>query len=230
MFTGIVEETGRVTHAKESNGDLRIHVQAALVTEDAVLGDSISVSGCCLTVVELTGSGFEAQLSKETVARTAPRWEPGARVNLERAMPASGRFGGHLVSGHVEAVGEVLSVAVQPGAHVVRIRAPEELAPFLIPKGSVTVDGVSLTVVDVGGPGGSSTELGAADFTLALIPHTLGATTLDELKAGSRVNLEADLVAKYLDRLRRFDGTTAGSATDEDTNRGSVPGNGTTND
>jgi riboflavin synthase len=205
MFTGIVEEVGRITHAEMHRGDLRIHVQASIVTQDTSIGDSIAISGCCLTVVELTGSGFEAELSQETVNATAPRWEAGLNVNLERAMLASSRFGGHMVSGHVEATGEVLNVRSEPGAHVLTVRAPLRLARYLIPKGSITVDGVSLTVVDVGGPGGSSTELEKGDFTLWLIPHTLEVTTLGELQAGSIVNLEADLIAKYLDRLRRFD-------------------------
>ncbi len=125
----------------------------------------------------------------------------GARLNLERAMQASSRFGGHIVSGHVEGVGEVLGVRNEPGAYVVTVRAPETMGRYFIAKGSVTVDGVSLTLVDVGGPGGSQPELGANEFTLWLIPHTLSVTTLSELKKGSRVNLEPDLIAKYVERL-----------------------------
>ncbi len=205
MFTGIVEEIGLVTHAGETDGNTRVHIQANIVTSDAILGDSISVSGCCLTVVELSGSGFEVELSRETVAKTAPRWTPGSRVNLERAMPARGRFGGHMVSGHVDGVGEVTQVSRESGAWVLSVRAPAELDRFLVPKGSVTIDGVSLTVVDVGGPGGSSSTLENSGFTLWLIPHTLEVTTLGELEVGSKVNVEADLIAKYLDRQRRLD-------------------------
>lgn len=205
MFTGIVEEVGTVIAAEDSTkdggGDLRVVIGARTVLEGAQLGDSIAVSGCCLTVVALTEGSFVVELSKETVAKTAPRWAVGARVNLERAMPSTGRFGGHIVSGHVEGVGEVVGVRDEPGAYVVTVRAPEAMGRFFIPKGSVTVDGVSLTLVDVGGPGGTRPELGTAEFTLWLIPHTLAVTTLGELKPGGRVNLEPDLIAKYVERL-----------------------------
>ncbi|MEX2543106.1 MAG: riboflavin synthase [Trueperaceae bacterium] len=202
MFTGIIEEVGTVVEAHGGNGDLRIRVAARLVTQDLTVGDSIAVSGCCLTATEVDGAGFSAELSQETVAKTAPRWQAGARVNLERAMAANGRFGGHVVSGHVEGVGEVLTVRREPGAFVLTVRAPQRLAGYLIPKGSVTVDGVSLTVVDVGGPAGTDARLAPSEFTLWLIPHTQGATTLGELAPGSTVNLEADLIAKYLERLQ----------------------------
>ena len=202
MFTGIIEEVGTITRVQEAGGDLRVRIAASTVTADLQLGDSVAVSGCCLTVVEFDREGFSAELSRETVAKTAPRWREGARVNLERAMPAAGRFGGHLVSGHVEGVGRVSDVKREPGAFVVTVGAPEGLARYLIPKGSVTVDGVSLTVVDCGGPGGSEPALAPWEFTLWLIPHTLEATTLGELESGSRVNLEADLIAKYLERLQ----------------------------
>jgi riboflavin synthase len=202
MFTGIVEEVGLITEARAAGGDLRIRVAARQVTADLDVGASVAVSGCCLTATEVGPDGFSAELSRETVAKTAPRWSAGARVNLERAMAADGRFGGHMVSGHIEGVGEVLAVRREPGAFVVSVRAPERLARYLVPKGSVTVDGVSLTVVDAGGPGGSDPRLAPSEFTLWLIPHTLEATTLGELEPGSIVNLEADLVAKYLERLQ----------------------------
>jgi len=205
MFTGIVEEVGVITHAEDRAGDLRLHIQCQVVVQDAQPGDSISVSGCCLTVVTLSGSGFEVDLSKETVAKTAPRWAVGSRVNLERALAASARFGGHIVSGHVEGVGEVTDLSEQPGAYRLTVRAPAGMGRYFVPKGSITVDGVSLTVVDVGGPGGSSEELGPDEFTLWLIPHTLDITTLGELAPGSLVNLEADLLARHLDRLRLWD-------------------------
>jgi riboflavin synthase len=201
MFTGIVEEVGVVREAHDTGGDLRVRIEARAVLEDARIGDSIAVSGCCLTVVARDAGTFDVELSKETVAKTAPRWHAGARVNLERATRLGERLGGHLVSGHVEGTGEVLRVEAQPGAHVLLVRAPERLARYLIPKGSLTVDGVSLTVVDVGGPAGSDPDLPVTDFTLWLIPHTLEVTTLGELEVGDRVNLEADLIAKYLERL-----------------------------
>lgn len=202
MFTGIIEEVGVIERTEDTGGDLRIRVAARTVTADMNIGDSIAVSGCCLTVVQFDPAGFSVELSRETVAKTAPRWQQGSQVNLERAMAAGGRFGGHLVSGHVEGVGQVTGVEREPGAFVISVSAPEELAPYLVPKGSVTVDGVSLTVVDCGGAGGSDSTLAPWEFTLWLIPHTLEATTLGELEPGSRVNLEADLIAKYLERLQ----------------------------
>ncbi|MDW8426565.1 MAG: hypothetical protein RMK51_11570, partial [Meiothermus sp.] len=132
---------------------------------------------------------------------TAPRWQEGALVNLERALPALGRLGGHLVTGHVDGVGRVLALEPQDGRYVVWMEAPASLERYLVPKGSVAADGVSLTVVDVGGPAGSRPELPATHFSLWLIPHTLEVTTLGSWQPGILVNLEADIVAKYLERL-----------------------------
>lgn len=211
MFTGIVEEVGTVTAATDSAGDVRVRIDAEGVSADLAIGDSVSVSGCCLTAVAVEPHGFEVELSRETVAKTAPRWTAGARVNLERALRLGDRLGGHLVSGHVEGVGEVLEVAREPGAFVITVRAPARLARYLVPKGSVAVDGVSLTIVDVGGPAGSSDELDARTFTLWLIPHTLDVTTLGDLAPGDVVNLETDMFAKYAERLAGFqDGDAAG--------------------
>ncbi len=201
MFTGIVEEVGTIREVVDTGGDLRVTVQAKTVPSDLALGDSVSLSGCCLTVVDYDDVSFSVELSKETVAKTAPRWSEGSSVNLERAMRADSRFGGHIVSGHVEGVGEILAKDEQPGAYVLTVKAPERFSGYLIPKGSITVDGVSLTVVDVGGPGGSDDTLAANVFTLWIIPHTLAVTTLGGLEPGSSVNLEADVVAKYLERL-----------------------------
>ncbi len=200
MFTGLVEEVGSVAGAVKAGGNLRLTVAAETVLDDLKVGDSVSVSGCCLSAVRVDETSFEVELSQETLAKTAPGWVVGSQVNLERAMRSDGRFGGHFVSGHVEGVGEVLSVQDEPGAYVLNVRAPEPLARYLVPKGSVTVDGVSLTIVEAGGPGLSS-KLRPNDFTLWLIPHTLALTTLGELRAGDRVNLEPDLIAKYLERL-----------------------------
>lgn len=201
MFTGIVEETGTIVKSELIAGNLRVTIEADKVLDDIALGASIAVSGCCLTVIGFDERSFQVELSQESVAKTAPRWHTGARVNLERAMRADDRFGGHLVSGHVEATGEVLAVDAAPGAYIITVRADPRLARYLIPKGSIAVDGVSMTVVDVGGPAGTRPDWEAARFTLWVIPHTLEVTTLGELKPGSRVNLEADLLAKYLERL-----------------------------
>lgn len=200
MFTGIVEEVGRVVEAREEAGNLRVRIEAERVVEDMALGDSVAVSGACLTVVAFDASGFTVELSKESLAKTAPRWQPGQRVNLERAMSAMGRFGGHIVSGHVEGVGAVVGVSDEPGAFVVTIEAPASMGRYLIPKGSITVDGVSLTVVDVGGPAGTQDDWPPSRCSLWLIPHTLHKTTLVELAPGAKVNLESDLLAKYLER------------------------------
>ncbi len=208
MFTGIVEEVGTIVDARTEvagidGGHLRLSVRADLVLEDLKVGDSVSCSGCCLTVVSLTEQSFDVQLIQETLAVTAPRWMVGQRLNLERAMRADTRFGGHFVSGHVGGRGEVLAVDAQPGAYSVTVRAPDDFAPYLLPKGSITVDGVSLTIIDVGGPAGAPArdDLSPSTFTLGLIPHTLEVTTLGELRAGDLVNLEADLLAKHVERL-----------------------------
>jgi len=214
VFTGIIEEVGVVVAASDSGGDLRLRIEAEHVLDDLAIGDSVAVSGCCLTAVTIDPKGFEVELSRETVAKTAPRWRAGARVNLERALAMNGRFGGHIVSGHVEGAGTVLAKRTEPGAFVLTLRAPERMARYLIPKGSVTVDGVSLTVVDVGGPAGSSEALEPTDFTLWLIPHTLELTTLGELEPGSHVNLEADTLARYAERLLAFAEGTAPSGGD----------------
>jgi riboflavin synthase len=216
MFTGIVEEVGVVREAREVGGDLRVTIAARGTLDGLAIGDSVACSGCCLTVVERDDASFSVELSRETVAKTSPRWHVGGRLNLERATMLGDRLGGHLVSGHVEGTGSVLAIEVQPGAHVVTVRAPRRLARYLIPKGSVTVDGVSLTVVDVGGPGGSRADLPATDFTLWLIPHTLAVTTLGDLAPGDEVNLEADLIAKYLERLAgmQAEDATEGTAPD----------------
>jgi len=206
MFTGIVEEVGRVSAESRTGGNVRLAIAASpAFIGGLALGDSVSLSGCCLTVVASAPDDhpatFDVELTSETVAKTAPRWRTGERVNLERALLAGGRLGGHLVAGHVDGVGQVLKVVEEPGRHEVFIRAPRKLAGYLVTKGSVTVDGVSLTLVEVGGPAGTSSELASTDFSVALIPHTLAVTTLDELRAGSKVNLEGDILAKHVERL-----------------------------
>lgn len=201
MFTGIVEQVGRVTRAAEQAGNLTLTIAPEQMWPDLALGESIACSGTCLTVTGWDGAGFTVDLSRETVNKTAPNWHEGARLNLERAMAATGRFGGHVVSGHVDGTGEILEIREEPGAYTMRVRAAPQLARYLVPKGSVTVDGVSLTVVDAGGPGGSRADLAPDEFTLWLVPHTLEVTTLGGWRTGTRVNLEADQMAKYVERL-----------------------------
>ena len=192
MFTGIVEELGTV-EAVELQGDaIRLTVRAATVLEDAGLGDSISVNGCCLTVVSHDGVLWTADVMQETLDKTSLQGvQPGDRVNLERAVTAEKRLGGHIVQGHVDAVGHV--VRRQPSEHweVVEVSMPPALAKYLVDKGSITVDGVSLTVV----------EAGPESFTISLIPETLARTTLGLRQPGDRVNLEVDILAKHVEKL-----------------------------
>jgi riboflavin synthase len=194
MFTGIVEAVGRIVDAKPHGDGVRIAVDVGgLDVGDVVVGDSIAVAGCCLTVVVIAGRMLSFDLSAETLACTAGLERPG-EVNLEAALRLSDRLGGHLVSGHVDGVGVVARfepVAGEEGSRMLEIDAPAALARFIAPKGSITVDGVSLTVNDVGG----------ARFAVNLIPHTLAVTTLGRLTGGARVNLEVDLVARYVERL-----------------------------
>ena len=214
VFTGIVEEVGQVVGAERLADDhLRLSLRCATVVEDAALGDSISVAGCCLTVTSLLeDGGFTADLMDETLRATSlGGLTVGDRVNLERAMRLGDRLGGHLVQGHVDAVGEVVTVVEQPGTTFVRMTAPPEVARYLVPKGSVTVDGTSLTVVDV------AEDDEATTFRVGLIPHTLAVTTWGDRRAGDAVNLEADAMAKYADRLLQGGATSVyGSAAPAD--------------
>ncbi|MCU1503946.1 MAG: putative riboflavin synthase alpha subunit [Ilumatobacteraceae bacterium] len=185
MFTGIVEELGRV----ESFDQGRLRIAARRVLEDARLGDSIAVNGCCLTLVACGDGWWEADVSAETIARTSlARHGVGSAVNLERPVRIQDRLGGHLVQGHVDAVGEI--VAPVPDLHV---RVPADLVPYLVEKGSVTVDGVSLTVVSPFPDG----------FSVAIIPHTSAVTTLGAKQPGDLVNIEVDVIAKYVERMIR---------------------------
>jgi riboflavin synthase len=167
---------------------------------DLVLGESIACDGCCLTVVEAKGGAFKVQASPETLRRTTlGEWRAGTRVNLERALKVGDRLGGHWVQGHVDATARVLEARAEGGSRVMSFELPAALAPFFIEKGSVTVDGISLTV----------NQVEADRFAVALIPETLARTTLGEKGAGAKVNLEADLVGKYVARLRSLEGVTA---------------------
>jgi riboflavin synthase len=193
MFTGIVTDVGRVRSVRETNRDRRFEIETAFDLATIAIGASISHAGCCLTVVEKGADWFAVEVSGETLGLTTlDGWTEGRRINLERAARVGDELGGHIVSGHVDGVGEVISVESEGGSHRVQIRAPRPLHRFIAPKGSITVEGVSLTVNEV------EDEV----FGVNLIPHTWDVTTLGELKAGSRVNLEIDMLARYLARFR----------------------------
>lgn len=196
MFTGIVEELGEVIGIDRRTDSARLTVRGPLVVSDAAHGASIAVNGCCLTVVAHDEAGFTADVMAETLARTSlGSLRPGSPVNLERAVRADGRLGGHVVQGHVDGTGTVLERRSAEHWDLVRVSVPDHLARYLVAKGSVTVDGTSLTVVDVDdAPDGPS-------FTVSLIPETLAATTLGATAVGSVVNLEVDVLAKYVERL-----------------------------
>lgn len=192
MFTGIVEEVGTVGALDRDGDRARLEVACSTVVADAAVGDSIAVDGCCLTVTALTGSGFAADLMGETLRATAlGGLGAGDGVNLERPLRADGRFGGHVVQGHVDGVGEVVDVEDVPGSRIVTVAAPDDVVRYVVAKGSVAVAGTSLTVIDVDGP----------RLRVGLIPHTCEATTLGRLRAGDVVNLEVDILAKYVERL-----------------------------
>jgi len=190
VFTGLVEEVGQILEVRPGRPTW-VRIGAERVLEGTRVGDSISVSGACLTVVELFPDAFAVELAEETLRRTAPRWRAGVRVNLERALRVGDRLGGHFVTGHVDGVGRVVRFDRRPGATDLYVEVPKGLEKYVAEKGSIAVDGVSLTVVSVRD----------RVFSVTLIPHTLEVTTLGELKVGDSVNLEVDLLARYLERL-----------------------------
>ena len=193
MFTGIVTDVGRVRAVRDTNRDRRFEIETAFDLATVDIGASIAHAGCCLTVVEKGVGWFAVEVSGETLEKTTlGDWVEGRRVNLERAARVGDELGGHIVSGHVDGVGEVLSVETEGGSHRVRIRVPRPLHRFIAPKGSITIEGVSLTV----------NEVEDDVFGVNLIPHTWEVTTLGGLKPGSRVNLEIDMLARYLARWR----------------------------
>jgi riboflavin synthase len=193
MFTGLVEETGVVESVEHGEaGAMRMQVRAQTVTEGMATGDSIAVNGCCLTATDCTGGVLTFDLLGETVARTSfGQAAPGTHVNLERSLAAGDRLGGHFVSGHIDATGTVRSMLREGADWVMRIDVPPAFMRYLVYKGSVSLDGVSLTVADVDATG----------FHVCLIPHTLEVTNLDARKPGDKVNLEFDLLAKYVERI-----------------------------
>lgn len=193
MFTGIIEAIGRITQAQPTGGDLRLHIESdSAALRGIALGDSIACNGVCLTANVLLPQGFVADLSAETLgATTAQAWTVGQRLNLELALTPNKALGGHLVSGHVDGVGTLIERREDARSWRFLFEAPAALARYIARKGSITIDGVSLTVNEVSG----------ARFGVNIIPHTLEHTTLDELKPGAKVNLEVDLIARYLERL-----------------------------
>ena len=203
MFTGIVEELGRIVRLETVEDSARLTVEAPTVTQDVSLGDSVSVNGCCLTVTAVHGSTFTADLMAETLTRTTLGSQaPGDPVNLERALRASDRLGGHIVQGHVDATAEVLDHHRGEHWDLLRIGLPQEIARYVAVKGSVALDGVSLTVVDVVDASDVAPVPGAgASLSVGLIPETLRRTTLGTRRPGERVNLEVDVLAKYAERL-----------------------------
>lgn len=203
MFTGIVEELGRVVRLETVEDSAQLTVEAPTVTQDVNLGDSVSVNGCCLTVTAVHGSTFTADLMAETLTRTTLGSQaPGDPVNLERALRASDRLGGHIVQGHVDATAEVLDHHRGEHWDLLRIGLPQEIARYVAVKGSVALDGVSLTVVDVVDASDVAPVPGAgASLSVGLIPETLRRTTLGSRRPGERVNLEVDVLAKYAERL-----------------------------
>ena len=194
MFSGIVAAVGRITHLSpraDENNTVRLTIDAGtLGLDDVALGDSIACNGVCLTVVEKESNSFRVDVSPETLSCTVGLAEPG-EINMEKALRLSDRLGGHLVSGHVDGVGEVLRFDAVGDNRLLEIRAPQALAKYIAKKGSVTVNGTSLTTNDVRG----------TDFTINLIPHTLQNTTLHQIRPGSKVNLEVVLIARYCERL-----------------------------
>lgn len=192
MFTGIIEAVGRIDRVEPGEQGVRLAITAgALDLGDVAVGDSIAVNGVCLTAVEISGDAFSVDVSRETLDCTAGLDSPGEEVNLEKALRLSDRLGGHLVSGHVDGVGEVARFQPAGECFELVVRAPSKLARYIANKGSITVNGVSLTVNRVGGD----------EFSINLIPHTLEATNLRHLAPGAWVNLEVDLVARYLERM-----------------------------
>lgn len=192
MFSGIIADVGTISSAQDRDGGLRLSVTTEeLGMDDVQLGDSIAVNGVCLTVVKIDGKVFTVDVSRETLDCTIGLGKQGALVNLEKALRLSDRLGGHMVSGHVDGVGDVVAFNDIGESWRLIVRAPHALAKFIAVKGSITINGVSLTVNHVAG----------SEFEVNLIPHTLAVTTLNQLCAGAKVNLEIDLIARYVERM-----------------------------
>ncbi|WP_029151265.1 riboflavin synthase [Microbacterium indicum] len=200
MFTGIIEEIGRVTAAEPSGDGLRLTIEAPRSVDGAHHGDSIAISGVCLTVVDQTPTGFTADVMKQTLDMSSlAGLGVGTAVNVEPALASGGRLGGHIVQGHVDGVGEILEVRPGDEWQVVRVGIPSDLAPLVVDKGSITLDGISLTISDISAAGDAAPWL-----EVSLIPETLRATTLGERGVGDRLNLETDIIARHVQRLAAF--------------------------
>ena len=192
MFTGIIEELGTVATLEVLEDSIRLGIKGNLIREDLAQGESVSVNGVCLTAAEVTPEGFIADVMLETLNRSSLSGiAEGERVNLERAMSGAGRFGGHVVQGHVDGVAEIISREPSANWDVVKVRIPSELSKYVVHKGSITFDGVSLTVNDISGD----------VVSLSLIPETLRLTTLGTKQAGDKLNVEADILAKHIEKL-----------------------------
>jgi riboflavin synthase len=199
MFTGIITDLGTIT-AIEQRGDLHVRVACAYDMDGVAVGASIACSGACMTVVEKGSDWFGVDVSHESISRTADhRWEVGRRLNLERALKVGDELGGHIVTGHVDGIGIVASIALEGDSHRIVIRAPKNLAPYLAAKGSITVDGISLTVNEI-----RDEDDGRVLFGLNIIPHTATVTTLGGIVVGDTVNLEIDVLARYLGRMEQY--------------------------
>jgi riboflavin synthase len=200
MFTGIITDIGTVTKV-EQRGDLRLVIGCNYDMDSVAIGASIACSGVCLTVVDKGAGWFAVDASAETISCTAPgQWNEGSKLNLERALKVGDELGGHIVTGHVDSVGEVLSYNAEGDSHRLAVRVPQDIAPFVAAKGSITIDGVSLTV-NSADDSDAQTVMG-----LNIIPHTASVTTLGTLSAGQAVNLEIDVLARYLKRMEDMRG------------------------
>lgn len=198
MFTGIIEEIGTVAAISNGAKSSRLTLQGSVIFEDMHIGDSVAVNGVCLTVTDMTSNTFTADVMAETLRRSSlGSLTKGSKVNMERAMAANGRFGGHIVSGHIDGTGEIESFVREDNAVWVTIKAPSDILKYIIEKGSIAIDGISLTVAYVD----------SRCFKVSLIPHTAGNTTLLAKKAGDIVNLENDIVGKYIDKLLHYEDT-----------------------
>ena len=199
MFTGIIEATGKISGIESRQGDSRFKISCSeLDMSDVNLGDSIAVNGVCLTVIQFNDTGFTADVSSETISKSGfQNYKIGDRVNLEKALLANSRLGGHLVSGHVDGIGEITGRHQDARSWHFQVKAPNDIAHYIAKKGSITIDGISLTVNNISG----------AEFDVNIVPHTIASTSMGEFNVGTKVNLEVDLIARYLERLINKDST-----------------------